>query len=130
MSAYVQPLPAQTAAGATSTTLVGTVQGSNDNAARPTGVTLTPPPGFSTVAGQATNNVTFNVRQLRAGAAQATFASLTLAAGVSLTAEVPTAVPLTAGPVLALGDVFDVQMVQNGTGLAVGAGVLAQVVVD
>lgn len=130
MAQYVQALPAQTAAGATSTTMLGTLQTSNDNEARVVNAALTPPPGFATVTGVNTNNVTFNIRQLRAGTPVATFASVTLNAGTNLVAETPLNVPLTAGITPAAGDVLDVQMVQNGTGLAVGAGVLAQVVLD
>jgi hypothetical protein len=36
-------------------------------------------------------------------------------------------IPVTAPLAVQQADVFDVQMVQNGTGLAVGAGVIAEV---
>jgi len=127
MSHYTQALPAQTAAGATSTTLVGTVETTDDQGDTLVAVTLTPPAGFSTVTGVATNNATFNVRQLRAGTSLGTVASLQLVVGKNLVAETPVNVPLTTPLGVQRGDVFDVQMVQNGSGIAVGIGVQAQV---
>ena len=130
MSHYTQALPAQTAGGALSTTDVATVEATDDTGAVLVAVDLTAPGGFTTVTGVATNNVTFNVRQLRAGASLGTVASVTLAAGTNLVAETPLNVPITNGLAVQRGDVFDVQMQQNGTGLAVGAGVLAQVEIN
>ena len=130
MSHYAAALPAQAAAGATVTTLIGTNETTDDNGDYVVAVGLTPPAGFTTVTGVATNNATFNVRQLRGGSVVATFASVTLNAGTNLTAETPLNVPITAATQIARGDVFDVQQVQNGTGLAVGAGVVAQVEVN
>lgn len=130
MSKYSQALPAQTAAGATSTTYLGTVETTADAGDTLVAVQLTAPAGYSTVTGVATNNVTFNVRQLRAGASLGTVASLTLAAGTNLVAETPVNVPITTPLVIKRSDVFDVQMVQNGTGLAVGAGLFAQVEIN
>ncbi len=127
MSKYVQTLPSQAAAGATSTTVIGTAEATDDLSNELSAVVLTPPAGFTTVTGVATNNVTFNVRQLRAGTPLGTVASVTLATGTNLVAETPLEVPITTPFAVEAGDVFDVQMVQNGTGLAVGAGVLAQV---
>lgn len=123
-------LPAQSAAGATSTTLVGAVDTTDDNGSSLVAVALVPPNGFTTVTGVATNNVTFNVRQLRAGSSLGTVASVQLVSGTNLVAETELNVPLTAPKAIQRGDVFDVQMVQNGTGLAVGAGVVAQVEVN
>lgn len=123
-------LPAQSAAGATSTTLVGAVDTTDDQGNSLAVVELVPPAGFTTVTGVATNNVTFNVRQLRAGSSLGTVASVTLASGTNLLAETPLNVPITGAKAIQHGDVFDVQMVQNGTGLAVGAGVVAQVEVN
>lgn len=130
MSHYAAALPAQAAAGATVTTLIGTNETTDDNGVYVVAVDLTPPAGFTTVTGVATNNATFNVRQLRGGSVVATFASVTLNAGTNLTAETSLNVPITAATQIARGDVFDVQQVQNGTGLAVGAGVVAQVEVN
>jgi uncharacterized GH25 family protein len=127
MSAYAQTLPAQAAAGSTSTTVIGTTETTDDLSNSLQAVTLTPPAGFATVTGVATNNVTFNVRQLRNGAVLGTVASVTLNAGTNLVAETPLTVPVTSPVAVENGDVFDVQMVQNGTGLAVGAGVEVQV---
>jgi len=130
MSHYTQALPAQTAAGATSTTLIGTVETTDNLGDTLVAVTLTPPAGFTTVTGVVTNNVTFNVRQLRAGSSLGTVASVQLVSGTNLVAETPLNVPVTAPLAIRRSDVFDVQMVQNGTGLAVGAGVFAQVEIN
>jgi hypothetical protein len=123
-------LPAQTAAGADSTTYIGTVEPSDASGYGVSSVVITPPPGYSTVTGVATNNATFNVRQVRAGSSVGTFASLTLNSGTNLVAESPVVVPVTAPPTLQSGDVFDVVMHQNGTGLAVGAGLFVTVDVN
>jgi hypothetical protein len=130
MSHYTQALPAQTAGGATSTTFIGTVETTDDDGSTLVAVNLTPPAGYTTVTGVATNNVTFNVRQLRAGSSLGTVASVQLVSGKNLVAETPLNVPLTTPLAVLRGDVFDIQMVQNGTGLAVGAGVFAQVEVN
>jgi hypothetical protein len=127
MPLYTAALPAQTAAGATSVTLIGTQEVQDGSGVGVSRVVLTPPVGYTTVTGVATNNVTFNVRQLRAGVSQGTFATLTLNVGSNLVAEVPLVVPVTGTPQLQQDDVIDVQMVQNGAGIAVGAGVLAEV---
>lgn len=124
------PLPAQAAAGADATTVIGTFEVSDATGQGVSRVVVTPPPGFATVTGVATNNVTLNVRQLRAGAVQATFASVTLNVGTNLVAETPLAVPVSAQPVLAQDDVFDAVLHQNGTGIAVGAGLIVEVDVN
>lgn len=72
--------------------------------------------------------VTINVRQLRAGAVVSTFASLTLAVGTNLVAEVPAVIPIIGTPNFQQDDVIDVVLHQNGTGLAINAGLF--VVVD
>lgn len=130
MSHYTQALPAQTAAGATSTTFIGLAETTNDAGDTLVAVTLVPPAGFSTVTGVVTNNVTFNVRQLRAGSSLGTVASVQLVSGKNLVAETPLNVPITAPLAIQRGDVFDVQMVQNAAGLAVGVGVFAQVEIN
>ena len=117
-------LPAQAAAGAAVATLLGVatdIAGTGNAVQR---VTLVPPSGYTTVTGVATNNVTFALRQWRAGALIATVGTVTLTAGNNLVANTPLALTVTAGSLTA-GDVLDVLMTQNGTGLAVGAGVLA-----
>lgn len=123
-------LPAQTAAGSTSVTLAGPWEPENYTSDTVDRVEITPPVGYSTVTGVVTNNATFNVRQMRAGSAVATFASLTLASGTNLVAEIPVAVPITAQAVFAANDVIDVQMVQNASGLAVGSGLVLSVFVN
>lgn len=127
MAQYSTALPAQAAAGAVATTVVGVIQTSTDNEARVVSVSATSP---SVVTGVATNNVTIAVRQLRAGTPVATFASITLGSGTNLPAENPVNVPLTATISPAVGDVMDAVMTQNGTGLALPAGVQLQVVLD
>lgn len=122
-------LPAQTAGGATSTTLVGqvtTTEGSDNFLTR---AQIVPPAGYATVTGVATNNATFTLRQLRAGSVLvANLATVTLASGTNLVAETPVSFTINATAAqqsgLQEGDVIDVTMVQNGTGLAVGAGLL------
>lgn len=127
MSHYDKALPAQSAAGATSLTYVGTVETTDDKGDTLVAITLTPPAGYTTVTGVATNNVTFNVLQYRAGASLGTVATVTLASGTNLVALTPLNVPVTAPLAIKRGDVFVMQMVQNASGLAVGAGVFAQV---
>lgn len=119
-------LPAQTAGGATSVTMIGVVPSTEAQATwQPTKLSLTSP---TLVTGQATNFVTYNFRQMRAGATLATIGTLALSsAPVTLPAEVETNVPVTGTPILVPGDVVDVQMVQSGTGLASPANVSAKV---
>lgn len=131
MPIYESPaLPAQSAAGADANVVVGTVEASDAQGFGVSRVVITPPSGYSTVTGIATNNVTFNVRQVRAGTLVATFATVTLNVGTNLVAEVPISVPVTAPPALAQDDVIDVVMHQNGTGIAVGAGLFVAVDVN
>ena len=128
---YESPaLPAQSAAGGDATTWIGTHEPTDAGGNGVTAVVITPPPGYTTVTGVNTNNVTFNVRQVRAGTSQGTFATITLNSGTNLVAETPLVVPITAPPTLQFGDVFDVVMHQNGTGLAVGAGLFVTVDVN
>lgn len=122
------PLPAQAAAGATATTIVETFELSDSSGVGVTRVEVTPPPGYTTVTGTAApNNATLNVRQLRAGAVVSTFASVTFAVGTNLVAETALVVPVTGSPNLQQDDVIDCQLVQNGTGLAIGAGLMVEV---
>ena len=121
------PLPAQVAAAADLTTLVGMFELSDGEGLGVSRVVVTPPPGYVTVTGVATNNATINVRQLRAGAVVSTFATLTLNAGTNLVAETPVSIPVTGSPTIQQDDVFDAVLHQNGTGLAVGAGLLIEV---
>jgi ABC-type tungstate transport system permease subunit len=128
MSVAHVTLPAQTAGGATSSTLVHVAESTNDNGMNFVGAHVVSP---SLVTGVATNNATINVRQLRAGAPVQTIASLTLASGTNLAALTSVAVPAAgATPVFQIGDVIDVQLVQNGTGLALPANIRAQVEIN
>jgi hypothetical protein len=79
------------------------------------------------VTGVATNNVTFNFAQYRAGVLVATFATLTLGAGTNLGLHAEQNVPVTGSPVLLAGDVIEVATVINGTGLALPQGLKAKV---
>jgi hypothetical protein len=127
MELQSQALPAQTAAGATSTTYLGTYDVGEGQGSGIIAIRITAPAGYTTVTGTAApNNATFNVRQMRANVAVATIASLTLAVGVNLVAETPLVIPLIAGVTMQAGDTLDVQMVQNGTGLAIGAGLFIE----
>lgn len=117
-------LPAQTAGGGTSVTNSGPFVPHVPGGQGVNALYLTAP---STITGVATNNVTFNIRQVRAGSVVQTIGSATLASGVNLTAEIPLAVTISTPTTFSPADVVDVQMVQNGTGLAVAAGVIATV---
>lgn len=119
-------LPAQSAAGATSVTILGEVPSTfAEPSYAPQRLSLISP---SLVTGQATNFATINIRQMRAGSAVATIGTLALsAATVTLPAEVPVSVPISGTPVLLDGDVIDVQLVQTLTGLALPAGIVASI---
>ncbi|PZR65801.1 MAG: hypothetical protein DLM66_14815 [Candidatus Dormiibacter spiritus] len=84
----------------------------------------------TTVTGAATNTGTINIRQMRAGSAVATLASLALLAGTNLTAEIPAVLALTGVPTVVAGDLLEFQYVQIGTGLALPAGVKVGVELD
>ncbi len=117
-------LPAQAAAGATITTSLGenpTTEGSDTSINR---IGITSP---SLVTGVVTNNVTFNIRRFRAGVLVETTATITLGSGTNLPAETTVLVPVTGSPYIAPGDVFEVQQVQNGTGLATPAGIAIEI---
>jgi ABC-type tungstate transport system permease subunit len=128
MSVAHVTLPAQTAGGATSSTLVHVAEATNDNGQNFVGAHLVSP---SLVTGVNTNTATINVRQLRAGVAVQTIASLPLVAGTNLAALTSVAIPAAgATPAFQFGDVIDVQLVQSGAGLALPAGIRAQVEIN
>jgi len=128
MAVYDSPaLPAQAAAGADANVVVATVEPADGQGQGVGNIVATPPAGFVTVTGVATNNATLSLRQLRGGAVVATFAALTLNAGTNLVAETPLSVPVTAPPNLQTNDVIDAVLHQNGTGLAVGVGVIVTI---
>lgn len=126
MAQTLQARPAAQAAGAadviTVAGVVSEVGGSDGQAQR---VSVTAPAG-STVNGQATNNATISVRQLRAGVVVATLATLTLGVGASILPEQPTALAVTPAG-LQRGDVIDVLYHQNGSGLALPAGLVVDI---
>ena len=121
-------LPTQAANGATIATIVGEVPASfAQTTYQVQRVTLTSP---TAVTGVATQNFTVNVRDMRAGAAQSTLATVTFALNTNLAVEVPLVMLSNiATPLLVnAGDVIDVQLVQNGgTGLLVPAGIVASI---
>jgi hypothetical protein len=123
-AALTAPLPAQAAAGATVLTELGEVPASEGSDTSILRVGITSP---SLVTGVVTNNATINVRRFRAGVLQDTTATITLAAGTNLPAETTVLVPVTGSPYIAPGDVFEAQQVQNGTGLALPAGIAVEV---
>lgn len=123
MAALTAALPAQTAGGADTTTQLGVVEGAEDLNGQVVALKLSSP---STVTGAATNNVTISFRQVRGGSVQATLGSVTLASGTNLTAETPLNVSVSTSTGIADGDVIDVLCHQNGTGLALPAGVVAE----
>jgi hypothetical protein len=127
---YSATLPAQAAGGADAVAMAGVYKPAFYSGDTVTDVAVVAPPGFTTVTGAGTNNVTVSVRQLRAGVVVTTFAALTVGAGSSLAAEVPLDIPVSAQPVLLADDVIDVVLHQNGTGQAVGAGLLVSVYVS
>lgn len=134
MPTYRAALPAQTAGGATATTYIGTHSVTPyTTGGTVTRCVVTPPAGYTTVTGIATNNYTLTVRQLRAGSVvTASVATITAVAGVNLVAETPLVIPLVTSAAAPstfaqLDDVFDAQLVQNGAGLAVGVGLVVSV---
>jgi hypothetical protein len=123
-------LPAQTAAGATSVTEAGLETALDDDNFQVNRVELFAPSGYSTVTHHATNNVTFNVQRVRAAGTPVVLASFTGTA-TDLVAETAVPVPLT-GTAAQLADHqrddnYEVQMVQNASGVAVGAGLIIQI---
>lgn len=75
------------------------------------------------ITGVATNNATVNLCKRTNGGAAVVVATLTFASGTNGTAFKPSALAVnSANAALAPGDVVTVQLVQNGTGLALPAG--------
>lgn len=130
---FIAALPAQSAGGATSTTILGEFTPEDGTGRGVTRVSLTSP---TAVTGAATNNFTVNVRQLRAGSVVGSaIATFTAASGNNLAVENPTVLLNTnatpgSGVALNDGDVLDVQLVQNGTGLAVPAGIVVTITIN
>lgn len=127
---YSTTLPAQSPGAADQIVLIGAYSPAFYSGDTVTDVEIAAPAGYSTVNGQVANNVTINVRQLRGGVVVTTFASLTITAGIAVSAENPVSVPITAQPILLEGDAIDVQMHQNGTGQALGAGLVLSVYIS
>jgi hypothetical protein len=118
-------LPAQTAGGADAVTVLGAASEVGGTDGQVVSAAVIAPPGV-TITGQATNNATISVRQMRGGVAIATVATLTTANGVSILPEQPTAMAITPA-MLQKGDVLDVLMHQNAAGQAIAAGLIVDV---
>lgn len=124
------PLPSQSAAGADANVLVGAVEPVPGAGYGVVAAVVVPPAGFATVTGVNTNNAQVSVRQLRAGSLVQTIGTLVLNSGTNLVAETPVAIPVTNPPSLRDGDLLDAVLHQNGTGVAVGAGLIVEVDVN
>ncbi|MFC9994576.1 hypothetical protein [Nocardia sp. NPDC127526] len=127
---YSATLPAQSMGTADVTVLAGVYSPSFYSGDTVTDVKLVAPHGFPVVTGATPNNATISVRQLRNGVPIQTIASLTVTTGVSLSPAMPVTIPIVQQPTLLAGDVLDVQMHQNGSGLAIGSGLLLSVFVS
>ena len=130
MTMYSATLPALAANATPATVTVGVAEPAAFTGDTVTSITLTAPAGATTITGVATNNPTIAVRQVRNGTVVSTFATLTIGAGTNLVAETPVTIPVTSQPGLVAGDVIDVYMTQNGTGLALTAGLLLAIYVS
>lgn len=117
-------LPAQTAGGAVTITPLGEIPLLEANPCTINRVVVISP---ALVTGVVTNNVTLNVRRWRAGVLVETTATITLTNGVNLPQNTAVNIPVTGAVYCAPGDVFDIQCVQNGTGLALPAFIVCQV---
>jgi hypothetical protein len=120
-------LPAVAANGADATTLLGVISGVGGTDNLTYKLSLTPPPGFTTVAGDATDRARFTF-QTKRGSTTTTLGTLDLTTG-SLVAETTVAVPISeARPSLqSPNDLVEVVIHQLGAGHAIGAGIVAQV---
>lgn len=130
MTIFAATLPAQAAAGASATVLAGVFEPGNFSTNTVDNIEVVAPAGYTTVTGAASNNATITVRQVRAGTVVATIGALTTVVGTNLVAETPLAIPVTTQPSLQPGDVIDVVLSQNASGVAVGAGLVVDVYVD
>ena len=120
-------LPAQALAAADVTTVIGQYEPGDGQGSGLSRIEIVPPAGYATVTGTAApNNAQLTFRQLRAGAVvNANIGQLVLAVGTNLVAETPVNVPITTPTVsFSVDDLIDCVMHQNGTGLAIGAGLL------
>lgn len=127
MATFEVALPAQSGGGSTSATIAGVFVPTHDGSGRGVvSVHLTTP---TAVTGADTNSFTVNVRHMRANSSEGTIATFAATEGNDLAVGVPVELSLTAPFALTVGDLIDVQLVQEGTGLAVPAGVIATVVV-
>lgn len=133
MSAVLKAtLPAQTAGGAPSTTTIGTlptVGGTNNHLRK---VTFTAPTGMTTATAHASNNVTIEIGRTRAGTRTVVATLTTNVAGGSIVAMTPKAITVTQADTSLNkpGDLFDVLLTQNASGVALAAGCVIEVEVD
>lgn len=127
---FTATLPAQAAGAADVSALAGVYAPTFYSGDTVTDIELVAPPGYPTVSGAETDNVTVAVRQLRNGAALMTFASFTVGEGITLAPTVPVSIPIIAQPTLLVGDVIEVQLHQNGAGQEIEAGLNVSVFVS
>ncbi|RDI63223.1 hypothetical protein [Nocardia pseudobrasiliensis] len=127
---YSATLPAQPAGGADVVAVAGVYSPAFYSGDTVTDVEIVAPAGFSPITGAANDNVTIEVRQLRDGVVLQTFAALTTAPGITLSAERPISLPISGQPLLLARDVIDVRLRQNGAGRAVGPGLYLSVFVS
>lgn len=127
MSTLQASLPAQTAGGGDSTTILGVVTAHDGQGLGASALYLTSP---TAVTGAATNNYTASFRQVRAGSVVQTIGSVTFASGTNLAVEVPLSVAISTPTAFQVGDVVDVLLHQNGTGLASPVGIVASCAVN
>lgn len=121
MAALSAILPAQAAAGADIAVPLGVFIRDDGSGYGVTGVNVT---ANVAVTGAATNNYALTVRQMRAGVLVQNIATVTFASGTNLAVETPSPLTVTATS-LQKGDLVDVLMHQNGTGIAVAVGTVA-----
>ena len=124
MAAFTALLPAQTAGGATVNQVVGEFTRGDGSGYGLVRASVTSP---AAVTGAATNNFTVNLQQWRGGAQVGSNTVLFVASsGNNLAVNTPVVV---ANPGVSAndGDVFVANVVQNGTGLAVPAGVVVTI---
>ncbi|MFF2555767.1 hypothetical protein ACFVUS_32485 [Nocardia sp. NPDC058058] len=127
---YTVTLPAQAAAGADAVVVAGVYSQAFYSGDTVTDLQLVVPAGYPTTTGGATNNATVSVRQLRLGVPVATLGTLTLGAGITLSAETAVTIPVGAQQILQPGDILDVQLHQNGAGQAIPAGLMVSTFVS
>ncbi|MFE3754540.1 hypothetical protein ACFXO9_09560 [Nocardia tengchongensis] len=127
---YTATLPAQAAAGQDTVVVAGVYSQAFYSGDTVTDIQLVTPAAYPATAGTATNNVTLTVRQMRSGTMVANLGTRTLDAGTPLSSEMAVPIPVAPQPILQPGDILDVLMHQNGTGLALNAGLMVSIFIS